>query len=31
MAVVIEDGTVRPGDAIELESVPLAHEPLAPV
>ena len=31
MAVVIEDGTVRSGDAIELESVPLAHEPLEPV
>ena len=31
MAVVVEDGTVRTGDPIELESVPLAHEPLEPV
>lgn len=31
MAVVVEGGTVRQGDAIELESVPLAHEPLEPV
>lgn len=31
MAVVIEDGTVRTGDPIHLESVPLVHEPLGPV
>lgn len=31
MAVVVEDGTVHVGDGIELESVPLAHEPLEPV
>lgn len=31
MAVVVEDGTVRTGDGIELESVPLVHEPLGPV
>ncbi|MDE2434976.1 MAG: MOSC domain-containing protein [Sphingomonadales bacterium] len=31
MAVVITGGTVRVGDAITLESVPLIHEPLQPV
>ena len=31
MAVVITSGTVALGDAIQLESLPLAHEPLEPV
>lgn len=31
MAVVITGGTVMVGDAIQLESLPLAHEPLEPV
>lgn len=31
MAVVITGGTVALGDAIQLESLPLAHEPLSPV
>ncbi|WP_088307018.1 MOSC domain-containing protein [Novosphingobium sp. B 225] len=31
MAVVIEDGTVRAGDSIALDSVPLGFEPLEPV
>ncbi|MCC6925821.1 MOSC domain-containing protein [Novosphingobium sp.] len=31
MAVVITGGEVQVGDAIELESMPLAHEPLEPV
>ena len=31
MAVVVEGGMVRVDDAIELDSVPLAHEPLEPV
>ena len=31
MAVVVTGGLVRLGDAIELESVPLAHEALEPV
>lgn len=31
MAVVVEDGAVRVGDPIELDSVPLVHEPLEPV
>lgn len=31
MAVVVTGGVVRLGDGIELESVPLAHEPLGPV
>lgn len=31
MATVVESGTVRVGDGIELDSMPLGHEPLEPV
>ncbi len=31
MAVVVTGGTVTVGDAIQLESLPLAHEPLEPI